>query len=562
MSFDGPCTVLRGSMHGFPFNKNDTRLPRSQLHPSRHVRQQHQPAAALAPGPRSRRPPAERKENTEPSLSDPTTDNLSPVFSSGTGSGVAWDPDVLPPLPDTPRFVRSMSSLVLSSDEEYLSPTEPATDYDKVRGARDPGAEWNILDFPTTTNPLLPCPTPGLPPMPTGTSCTRLQREPSFPPPPTLSSEPSFPPLDDPGMMLGTRGMAPEHEPRWRGAVNTSTHESDMLPAEIATTHASAECSSSGNSHSNQQLHRLGSGTIPGGHGRGFSKAPLDATFDGTCDVGHVGGGVSNEGLYSVPPSEPNRKFDQLALLIPGVPQPFHPSQTETEKPRLPDSTRPAVAPRGRPTSRLDSGRRRSKVEEHGRGSGRAGRHRGSGKIEDAPGSAGPPSTNGGPVDLAKKARREAAIKKYMYKRSRRKFANSIREASPSRSRPKAARIRPRRFGKFIKTVPDFIPVTAVVPENSGEVDQKARTEQAVNRSMGTAGSRRGVAGVKGGFLTPIAGGIESLDRSSFHHHQQQQQQQHLQHQHQQLSRAPPAVAVDTCSVLDGYTPLWATSSM
>ncbi|CAM9613171.1 unnamed protein product, partial [Choristocarpus tenellus] len=61
--------------------------------------------------------------------------------------------------------------------------------------------------------------------------------------------------------------------------------------------------------------------------------------------------------------------------------------------------------------------------------------------------------------DIFRQARRRAAIEKYLRKRSRRRFADHTRDISPSRSRPKAARQRPRKFGKFVKTVPDFIPI-------------------------------------------------------------------------------------------------------
>ena len=138
----------------------------------------------------------------------------------------------------------------------------------------------------------------------------------------------------------------------------------------------------------------------------------------------------------------------------------------------------PAQPTRGRPCTR--PGRPRRSLEDdvhHLRGGGigglRQSKKQGGGKRGDAPLSCGPASLGGGPVDLARQARRTAKIQRYLYKRSRRKFANSTRDASPSRSRPKAARVRPREKGKFVKTVPDFIPVTAVAPETYVEVDTK-----------------------------------------------------------------------------------------
>lgn len=182
-----------------------------------------------------------------------------------------------------------------------------------------------------------------------------------------------------------------------------------------------------------------------------------------------------------------------------------------------------------------------------GGGGGKARRN----KLDEVAGSAGPASSNGGPVDLAKKARREAAIKRYKYKRGRRKFANSTRDASPSRSRPKAAKIRPRLHGKFVKVVPDFIPVTAVSTDGGvGDMDVKMgellrgsgndgmRGREGVGGGVGGGGGRakgddhssfsgvkretRGLRGVAG------AGGVRQ-QRSSF---QQQQQQQSASKSH------------------------------
>lgn len=564
MSFDGPCTVLRGGMHGFPFNNNDGRISRGQLHPQRHVRQ-HQPGGAFGLGlAATRRASTDRKENTEALHADAISDNLSSAFTSGSGAGGGWDvgDDSLPPLIDTPRL-RSVSSLVLSSDGEELHlPADASTDYAKGRGTRELSSGWGHLleGFTTAIHSLPSTPTPlGLPSMPSGISNQRLQREPSFPPPnlPTgsprpISREASFPLPHDSGMVLESQELVPDSVSQWRTSSNLGGRDSDVLGSSEATASPSdgKAVGIGGDTQDDHQFHRFNDGDGHEDHDDLLSKNEWDDVNEAADVSGYVDGeGVGGEGLYSVPPSEPDRKpsFDQLALLIPGVPQRFNSSRPGAEeKPHSSEMAKSTAVPRGRPASRQDPARRRSKGDDGTRA--RSGRHRGGGKIEDAPGSAGPPSRNGGPVDLAKKARREAAIKRYMYKRSRRKFANSTREASPSRSRPKAARIRPRRFGKFIKTVPDFIPVTEVVPDNSGEGDPKASVAAGVGQSLGSGGDRRrrdrvGDGGRdKSGFMAPI--NAASLDRSTF----------------PQLasSRVSPS-NVSTSSVLDGYSPLWPT---
>ncbi|CAM9220712.1 unnamed protein product [Scytosiphon promiscuus] len=80
----------------------------------------------------------------------------------------------------------------------------------------------------------------------------------------------------------------------------------------------------------------------------------------------------------------------------------------------------------------------------------------------EMPPSCGPVRAGGGgPAEREQQKRRDEKIQRYLYKRSRRKFAKFTRDASPSRSRPKAAALRPRVKGKFVKTVPDFISVNA-----------------------------------------------------------------------------------------------------
>lgn len=77
-------------------------------------------------------------------------------------------------------------------------------------------------------------------------------------------------------------------------------------------------------------------------------------------------------------------------------------------------------------------------------------------------------------------------IQRYLYKRSRRKFAKSQRDPSPSRSRPKAASKRPRIKGRFIRTVPDIIPVEDRRPgleETETTSDEDVKTTPKPHRS-------------------------------------------------------------------------------
>lgn len=168
---------------------------------------------------------------------------------------------------------------------------------------------------------------------------------------------------------------------------------------------------------------------------------------------------------------------------------------TPTLDPTQPARGRPCNRP-GRPRRTLDDDLLRGGIG----GSARQGRKLG-GKRGDAPLSCGPASREGGPVDLARQARRTAKIERYMYKRSRRKFANSTRDASPSRSRPKAARVRPREKGKFVKTVPDFIPVTAVATDNFVEMDMKHTAH------YGVGGMRAAGIGLGNGMGMRVGGG-------------------------------------------------------
>ena len=144
----------------------------------------------------------------------------------------------------------------------------------------------------------------------------------------------------------------------------------------------------------------------------------------------------------------------------------------------------------------------------------------------EPPLSCGPVQPGGGPVDLAQQERRRVKIQRYLYKRSRRKFAKSTRDASPSRSRPKAAAKRPRIKGKFVKTVPDFISVIDRHPrEGAGDMDvavadqqdaasppspPKSPAARGVGVGVGWEGRRGGVGG--GGVRSVRNGGSVNIN--------------------------------------------------
>ncbi|CBJ29886.1 expressed unknown protein [Ectocarpus siliculosus] len=146
----------------------------------------------------------------------------------------------------------------------------------------------------------------------------------------------------------------------------------------------------------------------------------------------------------------------------------------------------------------------------------------------ETPLSCGPARSGGGPVDLAKQERRRVKIQRYLYKRSRRKFAKSTRDASPSRSRPKAALLRPRIKGKFVKTTPDFVSVNAGGPpqREDGDGDGLAQWEPTdmlagnINNALspkpqvaagGVGGGRRGGVGGGGGVRSVRNGGSVNI---------------------------------------------------
>lgn len=583
-------------MLGFPFN-NDSRGAREQLqhhqqqqhHHQQQLRQarhQHQPttaaaaaAAAFALGlGAARRTSGERKENTVPLQNEAGISERPSAVISSSAAGTAWDVDEsLPPLLDTPRL-RSVSSLVLSSDGEpdSLPLAELGPGYPRPRSSREnPG--WNsLLEGLASSLHSLPPPPPPLQPLLASAGSPRLQREPSFPPPSlppnaprSLTRAPSFPPLQDSAMTLGSQSLLSEPMSDWRTTGTTTSRAGGALGSgggAIGGPRSSGSGGSRGGEGRVTRAYGYGGDGVHeerghcaandqwnAGDGRG-----MGGVGSGGCgDDGDVGDGGGSDGLYSCRPTVPGRRpsFDQLALMIPGIPQTFSPSKAEAvgtaeEKSRVPAPTKPAPSPRGRPTSRPESvGRRKSRGEDGPRaaGSSRSSKTKNGSKLQDVAGSAGPASKDGGPIDLEKKARRDAAIKRYLHKRSRRKFANSTREASPSRSRPKAARIRPRKFGKFVKIVPDFIPVTAVVTEGGGDGDFKPTNEAAVvHPSLKEARRGRGVGAssrVKEELLAPIDAG--SLHRSAY----------------QQQSRISSGASSSSGAVND-FTSLWQTTPM
>ncbi|CAM9408923.1 unnamed protein product [Pylaiella littoralis] len=123
----------------------------------------------------------------------------------------------------------------------------------------------------------------------------------------------------------------------------------------------------------------------------------------------------------------------------------------------------------------------------------------------EAPLSCGPARAGGGPVDLAKQERRRVKIQRYLYKRSRRKFAKSTRDASPSRSRPKAAAKRPRVKGKFVKSIPDYVSVNSGQQEGEGLGETEAISKKVTTSSSSPVGAFPVAGGGRGG------GGVRSV---------------------------------------------------
>ena len=210
--------------------------------------------------------------------------------------------------------------------------------------------------------------------------------------------------------------------------------------------------------------------------------------------------------------------FDKLAAMIPGVPHhmqspssssapgPDNGADRATHSGTKPPSTLASAANITHSASVVRLTARQIKPRKP-RDSGDA-RHKRVGSSK----SCGP-CLRGEPRDPAKLARRRAAIEKYMHKRSRRRFADSTRDQSPSRSRPKAAARRPRKFGKFVKVVKDFLPVTAA---SHGRQIMSA-TPTAAPHPAGGEGARGRVRGRRSGLKQedyqgrgPIPGGAFS----------------------------------------------------
>lgn len=129
----------------------------------------------------------------------------------------------------------------------------------------------------------------------------------------------------------------------------------------------------------------------------------------------------------------------------------------------------------------------------------------------EAPLSCGPARAGGGPIDLAKQERRRVKIQRYLYKRSRRKFAKSTRDASPSRSRPKAAAKRPRVKGKFVKTTPEYVSVSSGQQERGGageaEVTSNKEAVPSCSPAVGAVALPGGGGGVGGGGVRSVRNG-------------------------------------------------------
>ncbi|CAM9992943.1 unnamed protein product [Sphacelaria rigidula] len=324
----------------------------------------------------------------------------------------------------------------------------------------------------------------------------------------------------------------------------------------------------------------IGSGELSGEHRR-RSSFPLAGAGGGTGSDDLLSPSSRSDGHRRIP------SFDELAAMIPGIPFPFQPSSASRGSQHAssgrasapvggevgnrrggaitsPATFSPSIKPatltpekpgRGRPSTRGRAKLVRGFKKEHTPGSsGRGGKGR-NGRLEEVAGSAGPASTNGGPVDLARKARREQAIERYRYKRSRRKFANSTRDASPSRSRPKAAKIRPRLHGKFVKVVPDFIPVTAVSTEGGGSGSGGGSGGGLTNANMGEMGlgGYRSASRAKGDGRGPVGGVIRDFGR------RQQQQRSFQQQQHQQQQSSASISQLDSGLRSDEISALWRT---
>lgn len=411
----------------------------------------------------------------------------------------------------TSSSLRSVASLVLSSD--LLSDGEGSHVTELSGGGRAPRARGASSRMPpataassaaayasqsglTDTYELQP-----FPPPPSRFGEDRLDRQQSFPPPnmftpssaPGLRRDPSFPPPNNSGMsdmeilreqdwpmprMTSTRGGGGGVLGRPSGGMGGG----DMRGMG-AMRHSEGEVPGS-SSYSRFGSERSHGGPGRGGGGGGGRLRPEMGFDEGGVSVGSGEDEDVPFGEIPTRPERPDRRpsFDRLAAMIPGIPQhlqsPSSSTASATENsigrcgtlaPGSPPSASPSTSdilqrPRGRLVARTVRARKPRDSGGRGGGSGGAG-SRSSKKVMKPVSCA--PSALGEPADPEKEERRRAAISRYMYKRSRRKFADSTREASPSRSRPKAAKDRLRFQGKFIKATPDFVAVTAMVGDGA-----------------------------------------------------------------------------------------------
>lgn len=450
MSVEGPYSVLPGGMPGFPLNdESHSWHGHTSKTPSAH------PVVA-----------AGRTDRGERSRT-PTYD-MPPSSSQAVGGAIAPSDNVdesLPALLAHPRL-RSVSSLVFSSDiEDHGSVLigSPARGPPRRQSARDHPSWSVLLDSLAETAPAAELSQQAvnlnlehLPPLPASTPA--LQRDQSFPPPdhvpdaaPTLAGLPSFPPHDE--------GVGSTQEHSLLGSPGWLVPSSDR-PG-VAAVEDDGGRKYPGRRCKEQRDIGLDIGTRdPTWTDQRDEHAPEYHVMDDT-DV-DISTSRRHQGMRRRP------SFESLLAMIPGlngnVQQP--PPEAVPPEPEPVTSVKREISPSapalrtrpGRTAKRQDLGRRPAR----GREAARAPKFRVSKKVDEAAGAAGPPGSKGGPIDVVKKAKRKAAIERYLYKKSRRQFADETRAASPSRSRPKAAQARPRVCGKFVKSTPDFLPVTSV----------------------------------------------------------------------------------------------------
>lgn len=543
-------------------------VQRQQQQHSRQIRQQqqHQPTvpsfAALGTG--IRKMSGDRRENAMRMLScsssgDPSTIFTLPVVSSSASRrGAAspeWDTDDLPDMLASPRL-RSVSSLVLSSDTEAeIRPLAVESLASSVAGVRTttmrptpaPAPALSTTGWGTNIADILANSMQPLPPPVIGGN-DGLVREQSFPPPisnfppgPRLSHDQSFPPPGQPGMVLAGSVLSPSG---WR---------EDRMATSTSGVLGSGSVGGAVGIGEEGEFHRFG----------GERLSPTEVIeLERSCgneqrwdveDTVSSHSGNDEDALFSsgsFRPDRPDRhpSFDKLAAMIPGIPQHFQPPSSASSasaspasaaqansscrrsgggkaeqmaRAVLPRDTIPATttataasvsiasAPTPTPGRGRPPGKRRHDTHKAPcRTKVRTSNSRRSGKVDEQRGSCGPARRDGGGVDVAKQERRRAAIQRYLVKKTRRRFANATRDNSPSRSRPKAAKIRPRLHGKFVKTVPDFIPVTAVSGEAGGSGETEVRRMARVQRAAAARGkgAGRGRAVKKEVFRAPVVG--------------------------------------------------------